>query len=58
MSKKKYPTAKNVRLTVYVVLLVAVLALTWAVATLVSRSHPQLSPQSGHMRLVPLAPAR
>jgi hypothetical protein len=38
----------------FLVVHVMVLALTWAVASLVSHSHPDLSPQGGHMRLVPL----
>ena len=57
MPEKTPRTARPARLTVYVVVLAAVLVLTWAVATLVGRSHPQLPPQGGHMRLVPLAPS-
>lgn len=45
-----------VRLAVTTVLLVGALALAWAVATLVSRSHPGLSPQGSHLRLVPVQP--
>jgi hypothetical protein len=38
----------------FIVAHLVVLALTWAVASLVSKSHPELSPQSVPMRLVPL----
>lgn len=47
-----------VRLAVTTVLLVGTLALAWAMATLVSRGHPGLSPQGGHLRLVPVQTAR
>ncbi len=47
-----------VRPAVVLVLLVTTLALAWAVATLVSGSHPELSPQGSHLRLVPVPVAR
>ena len=58
MSRPRKRFGLPVRLAVVLVLLVSTLALAWAVATLVSRSHPGLSPQGGHLRLVPVPVAR
>ncbi len=56
MHRDKKRLRLPVRLAVTAVLLVATLALVWALATLVSRSHPGLSPQGSHLRLVPVQP--
>lgn len=42
----------------FIVVHLVALALAWAVASLVSKSHPELSPQSVPMRLVPLGTSR
>jgi len=52
MNRSRLP----VRLAVTAVLLVSTLALAWAMATLVSRSHPGLSPQGSYLRLVLVQP--
>ena len=46
------------RLAVFVVLHLAALSLAWAVATLVSRSHADLSAGGSHLRLIPLTGTR
>lgn len=43
---------------VFIVAHLAALALAWALASLVSRQHAELSPQGLHIRLVPLPASR
>lgn len=42
----------------FIVAHLAALALAWALASLVSRQHAELSPQGQHIRLVPLPASR
>jgi len=43
---------------VFIVAHLAALSLAWALASLVSRQHTDLSPQGLHIRLVPLSASR
>jgi hypothetical protein len=43
---------------VFIVAHLAALSLAWALASLVSRQHADLSPQGLHIRLVPLSASR
>ena len=57
----KAPTKRfrlPVPLAVFIVAHLAALALAWALASLVSRQHADISPQGLHIRLVPLPASR
>ncbi len=58
MTPRQRPARRVSRLAVFVVLHLVALALAWAVATLVSRSHAELSAGGSHLRLIPLTGAR
>lgn len=54
MDKQKKRSLLPAPVLAFIVAHLGVLAVTWAVATLVSRSHPELSPGGVHIRLVPV----
>ncbi len=58
MAPTQRPSRSVSRLAVFFVLHLVVLSLAWAVATLVSHSHTDLSAGGSHLRLIPLTGAR
>jgi hypothetical protein len=58
MTQTHRPSKPVSRLAVFVVLHLAALSLAWAVSTLVSRSHAELSAGGSHLRLIPLTAPR
>jgi hypothetical protein len=58
MTPTQRPAKPVSRLAVFVVLHLIAFALAWAVATLVSRSHEDLSAGGSHFRLIPLTGTR
>lgn len=58
MTPTQRPARRASRLAVFVVLHLVALSLAWAVATLVNRSHADLSVGGSHLRLIPLTGTR